>query len=99
MNGTTVKDNIRQALLDAINWQAGIVDAYKHMPSDPAWMDAVSQIARYKAILRRRYGKDETDFDSMMRRAKLINILDPKQLDQLHENYGKFMKEQAEKAK
>jgi len=43
------------ALHDAIDWQRGLVDAYSHIPNAPERKEALDQIKRYKAVLKRRY--------------------------------------------
>lgn len=69
----SVKDDIRMALHDAIGWQGGLVDAWAR--GTPERKDALKQIHRYKAILRRRYGSDTTALDDMINRAKLVDAL------------------------
>lgn len=67
-----VADDIRQALYDAIGWQAGLVDAWP--AGSPEREEAVAKIEAYRKILRRRYGDgrmpDEKRFDG----AKLVGI-------------------------
>ncbi|SEK35543.1 hypothetical protein SAMN04515666_101311 [Bosea lupini] len=52
----TARDIIREALLDAMNWQASLADAYRHIPNAPETKEAKAQIRRYRQILNQRYG-------------------------------------------
>lgn len=71
----TVHDDIRQALHDAIGWQAGLVDAYRHMPDAPEYRDALDTIKRYRAILRRRYGTGRAPhLDAMVKALMRVEL-------------------------
>jgi hypothetical protein len=52
-----VHEDIRRALLDAIGWQESLIDAYRNDPDGPEAREAREQLRRYKAILKRRYGR------------------------------------------
>lgn len=54
------RDTIYFALIDAIGWQNGLVDAYSATPDDPVRADAIAQEAEYRSLLKRRYGDDRT---------------------------------------
>lgn len=54
---TTDREIVRQALDDAIGWQRDLADAYAHIKDSPERAEALAQIKRYRAVLRRRYGK------------------------------------------
>ena len=58
----TVRDDIWMALHDAIGWQEGLVDAYSGMLDAPERQEALDQIKRYKAILKRRYGSTGPEY-------------------------------------
>lgn len=53
----TDREIVRQALYDAIGWQKGLADAYAHIKDSPERAEAFAQIRRYRAVLRRRYGR------------------------------------------
>jgi hypothetical protein len=70
----SVRDDIWMALQDAIGWQMGLVDSWGR--KTPEGMEALEQAKRYRAILRRRYGTDKTEFDAQLDRAKRVSIYD-----------------------
>ena len=55
----TDRQLIRLALYDAIDWQAGLADAYAHIPNAPEREEALSQVRLYRGLLRRRYGEEK----------------------------------------
>jgi hypothetical protein len=68
----TVRDDIFLALHDAIGWQEGLADAWPE--GSPEREDAIVQMNRYKAILRRRYGTTFTALDQKLAKAKLVEM-------------------------
>ncbi len=69
----TVREDIRQALYDAIGWQEGLADAWKHIDG-PERQEALDQIKAYKRILQRRYGTSMTALDVKLKDAKLMPV-------------------------
>lgn len=65
----STKDDIRQALYDAIGWQEGLADAWS--AGSPERQDARDQIKRYRRILQRRYGTSMTALDVKLKDATL----------------------------
>lgn len=68
----SVRDDIRQALHDAIGWQEGLVDSWGL--ENKEGRDAAEQIKRYKKILKRRYGHDRTTLDDIVSAARPIGL-------------------------
>lgn len=68
------RDLVRHALYDAIGWQDGLSAAYAHMPEDPAYGEAVAQAKRYRALLKKRYGKTRTPSEAVDGRGKMVDI-------------------------
>ena len=55
----TVKDDIRQALYDAIDWRNSLADA-NATGDGTTRIDCLSQVARYRRILASRYSEHFT---------------------------------------
>jgi hypothetical protein len=68
----TVRDDIRDALHDAIGWQSGL--AYSWAPGSPERAEALAAVQRYKAILRRRYGSDITALDEAISKGRPMGL-------------------------
>jgi hypothetical protein len=75
----TDRQLIRQALYDAIDWQAGLADAYAHIPNAPEREEALSQVSLYRGLLRRRYGEEKRKGEQMIDAAKSVSIDDLRQ--------------------
>lgn len=69
----TVRDDIQQALHDAIGWQETLAEAHAHC-DDGVYEEAQAQIKRYRAILRRRYGTDRHPSNKEFDGARLVSI-------------------------
>lgn len=69
----TVRDDIRQALYDAIGWQSGLVDAWP--VGSPERQEAIDQIKAYRRILKRRYGETRRAADIALDGAELVDIM------------------------
>jgi hypothetical protein len=65
----STRDDIRQALYDAIGWQEGLADAWSE--GSPERQEALDRIKRYKRILDRRYGTSMTALDVKLKDAVL----------------------------
>jgi hypothetical protein len=65
----SARDDIRQALYDAIGWQEGLADAWSEGSAERR--EALDRIRRYKRILVRRYGTSMTALDVKLKDAKL----------------------------
>lgn len=72
-----VRDDIRQALYDAIGWQHGLSEAWSHGSAER--QEALDQIKVYRRILKRRYGEARLPDEVALNGAKLVNILDLRQ--------------------
>jgi hypothetical protein len=70
----TARDDIYQALHDAIGWQRGLVDAWGR-DSDEG-KEALETIKRYKKILKRRYGTSKNALDKALEGAETVNVFD-----------------------
>lgn len=62
------------ALHDAINWQRGLADAYRHIEDSPERAEALATIRQYKAVLRKRYGSDRHAGEDRLDGAKLVTL-------------------------
>jgi hypothetical protein len=69
-----VKDLLRQALHDAIDWQLSLADAWQK--GTPERKEAMDQANRYRAVLKRRYGTDKTALDAMIDAAEYVTLDD-----------------------
>lgn len=67
------RDDIRQALYDAIGWQEGLADAWSE--GSPERKEAIDRIKRYRRILERRYGTSMTSLDKKLKEATLKPVL------------------------
>ena len=67
-----VRDDIRQALHDAIGWQEGLVDAWG--ADSECGKECLETIRRYKKILKRRYGHDRSPLDELAVEAKVVTL-------------------------
>jgi hypothetical protein len=66
------RDLVRAALIDAIDWQQSLGDAYR---SDaPERRIAREQEAAYRKLLKRRYGTDRTPMETAMDGAPSVTI-------------------------
>ncbi len=70
----TIRDTIRHALYDAIDWQTSLADAYHE--NDIERQRAKNQEAKYRTILKRRYGEDHTPSESQFDGAVSGSIWD-----------------------
>ena len=68
------RDTVRQALYDAIDWQTSLADAYSKTAPERA--DALKQVKAYRAVLKRRYGRDSTPMEALADSCQSINIHD-----------------------
>lgn len=69
----SVHDDIRQALSDAIYWQAGLAEAWQD--GSPERQEALDQIKAYRKILKRRYGDRRTPDEVRLEGAELVDIM------------------------
>ena len=67
-----VRDDIRQALYDAIGWQSGLADAWP--AGSPERQEAVDQIKKYRAVLKRRYGEARHPSQKVLDGAKAMTL-------------------------
>jgi hypothetical protein len=74
----TVRDDIRQALYDAIGWQNGLVEAWQD--GSPEQREAIDQIKIYRKILKRRYGEGRLPDERLLDGARLVNLDEIKEL-------------------
>lgn len=72
----TVRDDIRQALYDAIGWQQGLVHAWP--AGSPERQEAIDQIKAYRRILKRRYSETRHPSEAAFDGAKPVSIFDLK---------------------
>jgi len=70
----TIRDTIRHALEDAIDWQLSLLDANRG--NDVEEQRAKNQVAKYRAIMKRRYGEDRTPMERQFDGAEMISIFD-----------------------
>jgi hypothetical protein len=67
-----IRDDIRQALYDAIGWQSGLAEAWKD--GSPEHREALDQIKIYRRILKRRYGDGRMPDEKALEGAKLVTM-------------------------
>lgn len=70
----STRDLIRDALCDAIGWQEGLADAYRHIPNSPEHAEALAQARRYRTLLKRRYGNARTPIEQATDNLPSINM-------------------------
>jgi len=70
----TTRDDIQQALHDAIGWQEGLANAWSIGSSER--QEALDQIKAYRRILKRRYGEDRAALDIRLADAKLVDVFE-----------------------
>ena len=68
----TVKDVLRQALYDAIDWQRSLGQCYE--PGTPERAEAAAQAKLYRDILKRRYGSRLTPLEKPILGAEVVGI-------------------------
>lgn len=66
------RETVRLALWDAVAWQESLADA--HSADDPWRKQALDQAARYKAILRKRYGDLKSAQEQMIEGATTVTL-------------------------
>lgn len=71
----STKDDIRQALHDAIAWQEWLADCHSHC-DDGIYKEAMDQAARYRKILKRRYGTAKTPLEQLADGATTVTLAD-----------------------
>jgi hypothetical protein len=69
-----VKETIRLALQDAVEWQLSLAGAW-HSGS-PERAEALAQAKAYRKILKRRYGTDKTLMDEMLEGTEVVTLAD-----------------------
>jgi hypothetical protein len=65
---------LHAAIQDAIGWQAGLVDAYRHMPTDPGFTDAKASIKAYRALSAKLFGEPRAKFGCLVDGSRLASI-------------------------
>lgn len=68
----SVRDDIRQALYDAIGWQSGLAEAWP--AGSVERQESIDQIKTYRRILARRYGECRMPDEKHMDGAKLVSL-------------------------
>lgn len=66
------RDVLRQALNDAIGWQSGLISAWA--AGSPERAEAVSQVKKYRALLKRRYGTSRTPMERAFANATTVTL-------------------------
>lgn len=69
---TTPRELVRQALLDAIDWQRSLADAWPK--GTPERQEAIDQGKAYRALMKRRYGSDETPWEVATKNATTVTL-------------------------
>ncbi len=67
---------IISALEDAIGWQHSLSDAYNHMPSEPACVEAQDMMKRYRALLELLRGDRRTSLERHLADATEISVFE-----------------------
>ncbi len=79
-HGKTTKSILFNALMDAISYHEGLIDAYRNMPEDPQAIRSKQQIAKYinlKNQLADELGLSrKSALDEMIDNAETISVID-----------------------
>jgi hypothetical protein len=67
------RETIRIALYDAIEWQQSLADSYGDK-NDPDRIVALKDVARYRAVLKRRYRQEETPRESYFKNSTTVTL-------------------------
>lgn len=65
---------IRQALCNAIDYQLGLADAYRHIPGSPERREALDLVKKYRAVLKRRYGSPLTAMENHLQGLPSVSL-------------------------
>jgi hypothetical protein len=65
---------IRSALHRAIDWEDGLIDAYAHIPDDPAIADAKAAKRNYQRLLKKMFGTSASAADVAVQGATYVSL-------------------------